>query len=74
MDDYEDPKDVFGGDLDKIYHNETADEIIRHRKVFGDQLFIDRLLTTLGVDNGEILIVPRAETSVQLFNANINHC
>lgn len=63
MDDYEDPKDVFGGDLDRSYHKETVDEIIRHRKEFGDQLFIDRLLTTLGVDNGETFTLPRNKTS-----------
>lgn len=65
MEDYEDPKDVFGGDFDKTtHHKETVDEIIRHRQEFGDQLFIDRLLTTLGVENGEIIIVPRAEVSL----------
>ena len=63
MDDYEDPKDVFGGDLDRTYHKGTVDEIIRHRAEFGDQLFIDRLLTTLGVDNGKIVTVPQAKTS-----------
>lgn len=63
MDDYEDPKRIFGADIDKNYHKETVDEIVRHRQEFGDQLFIDRLLTALGVENGEIITVLRAEIS-----------
>ena len=51
----EDLEYIFGPDVDKNYHRETVDEIIRHRQEFGDQLFIDRLLITLGVDNGKIL-------------------
>lgn len=73
MDHYEDPEYIFGKDIDKPYHKETIDEIIRHRKEFGDQLFIDRLLTTLGVDKGEIIAVSRAEPLSWIFYANINH-
>lgn len=56
MEDFDDPKRVFGADIDKNYQKETVDDIIRHRQEFGDQLFIDRLLTALGIDNGVLLL------------------
>ena len=54
MDEFENLKQVFGADVDKTYHKETVEEIIRYRHELGDQLFIDRLLTALGIENGEI--------------------
>ncbi len=53
MDDFEDCALVFGADIDKPYQKEVLDEIIRHRQDLEDQLFIDRLLGALGIDDGE---------------------
>lgn len=53
MDDLEDPRRVFGEDIDKSYQKEAVEDIIRYRHEFGDQLFIDRLLKALGINNGE---------------------
>lgn len=65
-DTYKDPIDVFGVEIDKPYRKETVDEIVRYRQEFGDQLFIDRLLTTLGVENGEIITLLPTEISIEI--------
>lgn len=54
MDDFEDCGLVFGSDIDKPYQKEAIDEIIHHRQELEDQLFIDRLLRALGIDDGEV--------------------
>jgi hypothetical protein len=56
MEDYEDFDLVFGSDNEKHYPKATSDEIVRHRQELGGQLFIDRLLTALGINDGEIIL------------------
>lgn len=67
MEDYEDFDLVFGADNDKSYPKHTSDEIIRHRQELGGQLFIDRLLTALGINDGELLIQHPTLSVVPIF-------
>lgn len=52
MVDFEQFEQVFGSKIDNTYHQQTIDDICRNRQALENELFIDRLLKTLGIDKG----------------------
>lgn len=63
MDDYEDSdanfQAVFSFKPDIAFDQHTIDRILRHRGELGNELFVDRLLKSLGIGKGGLTIVPR---------------
>lgn len=53
MGDFEKFEHVFGSKTDNTYHQRTIDDINHNRQALENELFIDRLLRTLGIDKGE---------------------
>lgn len=53
MEDFEQFEQVFGSKADIDYRQQIIDEICHHRQLLENELFIDRLLKTLGIDKGE---------------------
>lgn len=47
--DFNDFYTVFGEELDVVYDNKLINRIIRNRRIFEDELFIDRSLKALGI-------------------------
>ena len=52
MDDFDDFEIVFGNSSTIAYEKSTAGDIEQRRHSLEDELFIDRLLKALGVQNG----------------------
>jgi len=48
-------EDIFSGEPTVAYSEKSIDHITKYRRQLGDVLFIDRLLTTIGVENGNFL-------------------
>lgn len=52
MDDFEDFEYIFGSNPNLAYDEETRRKIIQNRRIFDNELFIDRLLKALGINKG----------------------
>lgn len=52
MIDFQQFEDVFGSKSDTSYHQQSIDDIVRNRQRLDNELFVDRLLKTLGIDKG----------------------
>lgn len=55
MKDFEQFDDVFDFDPNYAYKEQTINQIIRYRRAMEDELFIDRLLKTLGIKQCQLL-------------------
>ncbi|KAL9027241.1 MAG: hypothetical protein Q9196_004205, partial [Gyalolechia fulgens] len=53
MDNFESFDDLFDFDPDYAYSEQIINQIIRYRRAMEDELFIDRLLKTLGIEQGQ---------------------
>ena len=52
MDELDQFDSVFGSDPSLAYNNQTVDHILRNRRSLENELFFDRLLNALGVNQG----------------------
>ena len=52
MDDFDDFENVFGSSSTIAYEKSAAEDIVQRRHSLEDELFIDRLLKALGIQNG----------------------
>ncbi len=55
MDEFNEFENVFGSNPNIAYDEETRRKVLQHRRSLDDELFIDRLLTALGISEGRAI-------------------
>lgn len=63
MDDPEEFHAVFGTESNLAYQEQTVHEILKHRRSLENELFFDRLLRAVGIDQGMLSFSPPTQTN-----------
>ncbi|KAL8827010.1 MAG: hypothetical protein Q9170_007184 [Blastenia crenularia] len=71
MDDFEVFEDLFAFEPDYAYGEQTINKILKCRRSMENQLFIDRLLKTLGIEQATALYPPRSNQNLRTLHHEI---
>lgn len=71
MKDFEQFEDLFDFDPNYAYNEQTVNKITRYRRAMEDELFIDKLLKTLGIEQAVQLYPPRSNQDLRSLHQQI---
>ncbi|MCJ1308621.1 hypothetical protein MMC25_002274 [Agyrium rufum] len=71
MEDGDDFEEVFGSQADLSYPQKTIDQILRNRRSLENELFFDKLFTTLGLGNATKAYPPRSHADLRSLYTKI---
>ncbi|MCJ1392404.1 hypothetical protein MMC18_005271 [Xylographa bjoerkii] len=67
MDTEEEFDTVFGSEPNLAYHEQTLHDIQKHRRLLENELFFDRLLKAVGIDQASKLYPPRSNNDLRIL-------